>query len=146
MHSFDTVLVKLRENGFKLTPQRLAIIRYLEGNKSHPHALKIHKELKRKYPTLSFSTVYNTLNMLETIGEISSVNIFDEYVNFDPETKPHIHFYCEKCGAIKDIFFEEVDGFSIPLNEIKGNIVKSVQITMRGVCADCREKEKEQVQ
>lgn len=146
MHSFDTVLVKLRESGFKLTPQRLAIIRYLDGNKSHPHALKIHKELKRRYPTLSFSTVYNTLNMLEMIGEISSVNIFDEYVNFDPETKPHIHFYCERCGSIRDIFLDKVEGLSIPLNEIEGNLVKSTQIVMKGICSDCRAKEEENAQ
>jgi len=140
MHSFDTVIQKLRENGFKLTPQRLAIIKYMEGNKNHPHALKIHRDLKRRYPTLSFSTVYNTLNMLEKIGEIISLNIVDQYVNFDPNTSPHIHFYCEKCHRIKDIFLDEVSGLSIPMDELNGNIIKSAQITLRGICSDCRKK------
>ena len=140
MDSYEMVLQKLRENGFKLTPQRIAIIKYMQGNKRHPHALKIHRDLKRRYPTLSFSTVYNTLNMLEKIGQVTSLNVVDEYVNYDPETRPHIHFFCNNCHEIKDIFFDEVRGLSIPHDEINGNKVKSIQITMRGICSECSER------
>ena len=115
----------------------------MENNKTHPHALKIHKELKKKYPTLSFSTVYNTLNMLESIGEITSVNIFDEYLNFDPETKPHIHFYCKVCGEVTDIFLEDVDGLSLPIDEINGNLIDSAQIVFKGICKKCRGREQQ---
>ncbi|MDD3643495.1 MAG: transcriptional repressor [Candidatus Krumholzibacteria bacterium] len=57
MHSFDTAISKLRSEGFKLTPQRLSVIRYLIGNKSHPSAAVIYNDLKKKYPSLGGSSM-----------------------------------------------------------------------------------------
>ena len=75
MDSFEHTIKKLRSKGFKLTPQRLAVIKYMIGNKTHPSALTIHKDLKKRYPSLSFSTIYNTLNVLEEIGEVRPIFI-----------------------------------------------------------------------
>ncbi|MFZ2197327.1 MAG: transcriptional repressor, partial [Thermodesulfovibrionales bacterium] len=55
---------KYRNIGFKLTPQRLAILSYLEGNKEHPSAEEIFRAVSDQYPTMSFATVYNTLAAL----------------------------------------------------------------------------------
>ncbi len=138
MISFEATIQKLRSEGFKLTPQRLAVIRYMLGNKEHPSALKIHKELRRKYPTLSFSTVYNTLGTLEKIGEVQSLHIFDDFLNYEPNTDPHLHFLCQKCGAIHDVFTEAHVGFPLPLGDIDGHEVTKCSVVLGGVCKFCR--------
>ena len=56
---------KYRNVGLKLTPQRLAILNYLEGNKEHPSAEDVYKAVSRKFPTMSLATVYNTLESLK---------------------------------------------------------------------------------
>ena len=138
MESFETTLQKLRENGFKLTPQRLAVIRYLIGNTSHPKAETIHIDLRRKYPSLSFSTVYNTLNTLTSIGEIQALHIYDDHLNFDPDTAPHIHFLCSSCGRVIDIDMNENGMSAFSAQEIDGHEIDTLQVILRGTCKDCR--------
>ena len=138
MISFEQTIQKLRSEGFKLTPQRLAVIRYMLGNEEHPSALKIHKELKRRYPTLSFSTVYNTLSMLEKITELQSIHVFDNFLNYDPNTNPHIHFYCTSCGHISDIFLEGRSDVTMPRGEIEGNSIDHISLVLKGTCRSCR--------
>lgn len=138
MMSFQDTIRKLRSEGFKLTPQRLAVIRYMIGNKEHPAALKIHKDLKRKYPTISFSTVYNTLDVLEKIGEIKSLHIHDDYLNYEPNTDPHAHFICKKCGKIYDLIAEGLGNCHVPQDEINGHEITSCSIIFSGTCKNCR--------
>jgi Fur family transcriptional regulator, peroxide stress response regulator len=138
MNSFEETIQKLRTEGFKLTPQRLAVIRYMLGNTEHPSALKIHRELRRKYPTLSFSTVYNTLSMLERINEVMSLHIFDDYLNYEPNTRPHMHFSCRQCGQIHDIWIEGRSDFSVPQGEVDGHLIDEYNVVLRGICKTCR--------
>lgn len=137
MHSFDAAIGKLRSEGFKLTPQRLSVIRYLVGNTGHPAAAVIYGDLKKKHPSLSFSTVYNTLNMLEKIGEIRSLNLFDEFLNYDPDTDSHYHFVCRKCNAVIDIFPQEIGDITLPQGEIAGHRIGDTQLLFRGICRNC---------
>jgi len=137
MHSFETTIGRLRSEGFKLTPQRLSVIRYLIGNTSHPTAAVIYADLKKKYPSLSFSTVYNTLNMLEKIGEVQSLHLFDDFLNYDPDTGTHFHFVCRDCNSIIDIFISGDENVSLPEGEISGHRIDSAQVVFKGKCANC---------
>jgi len=137
MHSFETTIGRLRSEGFKLTPQRLSVIRYLIGNTSHPTAAVIYGDLKKKYPSLSFSTVYNTLNMLEKIGEVQPLHLFHDFLNYDPDTGSHHHFVCRSCNSIIDIFPRDVENVSLPEGEISGNRIESSQVVFKGMCRSC---------
>lgn len=138
MHSFETTIGRLRSEGFKLTPQRLSVIRYLIGNTSHPTAAMIYGDLKKKYPSLSFSTVYNTLNMLEKIGEVQSLHLFDDFLNYDPGTDAHHHFVCRHCNSIIDIFPRDAENVALPEGDISGNRIESAQVVFKGTCRNCR--------
>ncbi|HER43201.1 MAG TPA: transcriptional repressor [Candidatus Eisenbacteria bacterium] len=138
MDSFEHTIQTLRGKGFKLTPQRFAVIKYMIGNTNHPSALTIHKDLKKRYPSLSFSTVYNTLNVLEEIGEVTPIYIFSEHVNYDPSVEPHMHFLCTKCNRIHDIFPGDIEGVRLPAGEVAGHLIISSQVILRGICKDCR--------
>ena len=138
MISFEETIQKLRNEGFKLTPQRLAVIRYMLGNTEHPSALKIHKERRRRYPTLSFSTVYNTLSMLEKINEVQSLHIYDGFLNYDPNTDAHIHCYCTSCDTISDIMMEGRSDVIVPRQEIEGFLINNIGVVFKGTCKNCR--------
>jgi Fur family peroxide stress response transcriptional regulator len=138
MKSIPETLDKLRETGFKLTPQRVAILEVLDGNTSHPSAQAIYQAVKRRYPMISFATVYKTLKVLEKVGEIQPLTIAEDKLNFDPDTSRHHHLYCRECGRIIDID---------PMNEFEpgdldGHRVDRFQIYFYGVCADCLKPEK----
>ncbi|MCK9420114.1 MAG: transcriptional repressor [Nitrospirae bacterium] len=88
---------------FKRTPQRLAILDYLKGNTSHPSADDIYRAVSKKYQSMSFATVYNTLNTLAKSGTLRELTIDPKRKRYDPDTSRHHHLICVLCGKIVDI-------------------------------------------
>ena len=136
MNNKTIVLDKLRKAGFRLTPQRLAIIDLLEGNRSHPSAYVIFEQMQQKFPTISLATVYKTLKVLVEIGEIQQLTIADNQLVFDPLTESHSHFYCKHCGQILDIKFNQ----RLAGKAINGHLVETYQIYFYGICRTCRSR------
>ncbi len=126
-----------KELGVKLTPQRLAIIEFLDGNKSHPSAEDIYKALKPKFPSMSFTTVYNTLELLQKKGLLRVLVIQENKLRFDPDVSPHHHFICKKCGKIIDI--KRSYDFPLP-EEIKDCEILDVQVNFIGYCQECKKE------
>jgi Fur family peroxide stress response transcriptional regulator len=130
---------KFRGLGLKLTPQRIAIMQYLDGNTEHPSADVIYKSLTKKYPTMSMATVYNTLEVLTNRGYVRELTIEPQKKRFDPNTKHHHHLMCMACKKIVDVRSavnvdlspEEHDGF-----EIIGH-----HIEFYGLCQPCKKRE-----
>ncbi len=123
--------------GFKLTPQRLAILEFLENNTSHPSAEDIYNVLKEKFPSLSFATVYNTLEVLVKKGLVKELIIEKGRRRFDTRTIPHHHFICKKCGKIIDI--ENRYEIEIP-EELSCCEVEDYQIVFYGYCDVCKKE------
>ena len=126
---------RLVENGIKPSMQRLEIMQYLLTHFTHPTVEEIYKGLVSKVPTLSRTTVYNTLRMFSEKNAAQMITIDDHRVCYDGNTDRHAHFYCKCCHRIIDVFdevaFPQVQG------EIAGNRVDDVQFYFKGVCADC---------
>lgn len=130
---------KLKSMGLKLTPQRLAIIRFLEENRIHPSAEDIYKEIKVDYPSLSLATVYNTLDVLTEAGEIQEILINPDKRNFDYNPVPHSHFFCRVCLAVCDL---EAGLMNAPVpREVSGYLVEGYALNFYGVCPVCQEKQ-----
>jgi Fur family peroxide stress response transcriptional regulator len=131
---------KKKKYAIRLTPQRLAILEYLEGNKAHPSASDIYKAVSEKYPMMSFATVYNTLYTLREKMQVLELSIDSKKKRFDTNTKPHHHLICIECKAITDIH----RNFALDLAEgercnyeIMGN-----HVDFYGVCSNCKKKTK----
>lgn len=122
------------------TPQRIEIIKFLEGNRSHPSAYDVYKHIKRIFPDISFATVYNNLQKLSDEGLIQKIEVDPERTRFDPVVRPHAHFYCENCGQVFDI---ELD-----INDIKREsgkdkfLIERAEISLYGVCSVCLNKKR----
>jgi Fur family transcriptional regulator, peroxide stress response regulator len=133
----EVIINKLREKGIKVTPQRIAIINYLETNrKYHPSIEDIYTFVIREYPTISLATVYNTMDKLEEINEVVKLRVGEENkVNYDYDVSYHNHFFCKKCGQIYDI--EEPLAF-FDKNEINGHTIEEVHAYFKGKCKKCQ--------
>ncbi len=125
----------LKEAGLKLTPQRIAILDYLENNTTHPSAEDVYNALKDRFPSMSFATVYNTLKVLVEKGMLLELNIDNTKKRFDPFTHPHHHFICKNCGYIHDVnsSFE----IFVP-DELKDFEVNNFQVVFVGLCPKCK--------
>jgi len=141
----ERLLARLRECGFKLTPQRLAIIELLE-ERGHYTAEEIYTRLKERYPMLSRATVYNTLEVLQELGEVRELRIKPHIVLYDPVPEPHYHFYCRGCGKVVDVEpLPECDPGELPARLTAGPLrdckIEGVQLYIYGLCARCAQEE-----
>ncbi|MEO5358501.1 MAG: transcriptional repressor [Nitrospirae bacterium YQR-1] len=134
---------KYREAGLKLTPQRMAILDYLKENRQHPSAEEIFKYVSRKFPTMSFATVYNTLEALEQRGALMVLIIDPQRKRYDTVTNPHHHLFCTSCKKIMDI--ERDYDLEIPEGERLGFKIFGNRIEFFGLCPQCRDDAPESV-
>lgn len=127
----------LVSKGIKPTYPRLRILKYVQDSRNHPTADMIYQEVVAKIPTISKTTVYNTLKAFAEQGIVVPVTITGTEVRFDHRSDSHHHFMCEKCGAIIDL---EICCPNLMKNEIHGHQVRELHGYFKGVCAACREK------
>ncbi len=125
--------------------QRLTILKYLIEHPIHPNVDKIYNALNEELPTLSRTTVYNTLKLLSDHKVIQTLTI-DEHNNcYDANVRPHAHFQCRKCGRIYDLGY--TDGCDLcSTGEREGFLVEEAQLYYKGICRSCREEEEANAQ
>jgi Fur family peroxide stress response transcriptional regulator len=133
---YRTGLDALRAAGLKLTPQRLAVLECLSGDETHPTAQELHERLRKKHPTMSVATVYNTLSALDAIGYCRRIELGGSS-RFDPNVELHDHALCERCGAMRDVAPSPSQAQPERLRALPGWEVSRVERIYRGLCARC---------
>ncbi|MCG8565992.1 MAG: transcriptional repressor [Desulfobacterales bacterium] len=128
-----------KSNGLKVTPQRMAVYRALEGSTAHPSADHIHKELLRDFPGISLDTVNRTLLTFAKIGIVDVVEGHGDPRRFDPNLGDHHHFYCLGCREIYDFHSSELEGMPHPEDLPPDFNITGKRICLSGYCKDCRD-------
>ena len=134
----ERIIDRYRGKGFKLTPQRIAILKFLEGNTAHPTADDIYTEIRKKNPTVSFATVYNTVQALKDRGELAEITIDPERKHFDPNPEPHHHIICSRCRKIADIFVDYSEALKLPEDVLGKFSPMGNHVDFYGICKDCQ--------
>ena len=128
----------LRDNGYKVTPQRLAVYEVLASKRWHPSAEMLYNQLQPRYPAMSFATVYKTVEILEKLKLIQVLNSGEDCFRYDAYIEEHYHLQCQKCGELYDV---ELPGSARELTamveEESGFEVHSRQFYFFGVCQNC---------
>lgn len=130
---------RLMERGIRPSMQRLAIMDYLINHPIHPTIDDVYQALSNKVPTLSRTTVYNTLRMLSENQAAQMITIDEHRVCYDGNVESHVHFYCKKCGKIIDLFGEQAPKLEVE-KTVEGNIIQEEQLYYKGICAKCAKK------
>jgi Fur family peroxide stress response transcriptional regulator len=126
---FDQITDKLRLRGYRVTPQRLALIRQIVASEGH------------RYPTMSLATVYKTLDMLKELGEVLEIDLHTESHYDANKPYPHPHMMCTSCGRIRD--GELNNTIQDLVRDIEQHMdfqVSHHQLNFYGVCSDCRDE------
>ncbi len=141
----EKMLAGVRSAGLKLTPQRMAIVKELASDETHPTAQEIFERLRPGLPTMSFATVYNTLGALSSAGLCAALSLSPGSGRFDPNMSPHHHLVCDVCGAVRDLPPAAPGAAGTPdststkavAQVAPGFELRSVERIFRGVCASC---------
>jgi Fe2+ or Zn2+ uptake regulation protein len=127
---------QLLEFGVKPSLQRIAIMEYLMTHSTHPAADTIFNDLYPSIPTLSKTTVYNTLKLLEEQGAIQSISIDDKNLRYDADTSRHAHFKCKQCGYVYDLPLNGISTFEASKQD--DFIITECQVYYKGYCPQCK--------
>ena len=133
---------RLRAVGLKATPQRMQILRELLSRRDHPTAETLYKAVKEVHPTISFNTIYQTLQALAEKEIINIIRPVVDAARYDPVTEIHGHFMCSQCKRIEDELLEDPNLKKIE-SDVKGSgkyWVVQRQILWVGLCQSCRDQ------
>jgi len=134
----DQVTARLKTTGYRLTPQRLAILRALIGSHQHPSVEQIYRQVRQDFPTTSLATVYNTLECLKSLGEVLELPLggASRYDGRKPE--PHAHLICTACGRIEDLDID-LGGITQAVAQERGYTEVRHRLEFYGICPACQE-------
>lgn len=109
----------------------MKVLEYLTKNQCHPTVDKIFTDLQKDIPTLSKTTIYNTLKILVEAGLVRVITIDDNETRYDIIVKNHGHFKCEFCGTIYNF---SVDIDSLALTDLNNFKINEKNVYFRGTC------------
>ena len=137
MRTPEELTEAFRANGLKITPQRQAVFRALHRADDHPTAEVVYARVCDEVPSISLRTVYQVLNDLAAMGEVSMLDIGSGATHFDPTPSEHHHLVCSSCGEVRDLFLDDVP-VVVPPEQAGGFVVGTPEITWRGLCPACQ--------
>ena len=140
MNTNNLIKEKLLSHGIKPSLQRMAVMEYLSEHRTHPTVDMIFNDLSSLIPTLSKTTVYNTLRLLSDQGAILSLNIDEKNVRYDGYTVAHAHFRCKKCEKIFDMMETMNVSEQDFVQELEDFRITECQVYYKGYCKDCEKK------
>ena len=127
------------EKKLRHSHQRDMIYNYLISTKEHPSAEMIYEDLKKVEPSLSLGTVYRNLKLLEELGMVKKVTSVNNVERYDAMTSDHIHFVCDKCGAVMDLPEFDQNLFKEKFENSAYGSIEWVNVILGGTCSKCRE-------
>lgn len=128
-----------KEKKLKLTPQRIAVYKYLNSTKTHPSAETIYKALQPDYPTMSLATVYKALKTLVSVNLVQELNVGEGNFRYDAEVMSHPHIQCISCSKVDDIMDINLAYLNDKVSEFTDYKILSNKVYFYGVCPDCKD-------
>ena len=135
---FAEMIALLKERDFRLTPQRVELVRLISVSEGHPSATQLYANIKEKFPTMSHATVYKTLTLLKEMNQVLEIDLRDDSHYDGNRPWSHPHLICTKCNRIVDGDIL-IDPVSLKkLEETSGYQIIRPQITFYGLCPNCQ--------
>ena len=137
----EQIIKALRDKGYRLTPQRLAMLKIIAASLGHPDAEQIYEQMQAGFPTTSLATIYKTLALLKEMGEVLELNFATVGSHYDGKKPyPHPHVICTRCGQISDFESAAVDEISREMARQTGYQITHHQLNFFGLCPRCQQE------
>jgi Fur family transcriptional regulator, peroxide stress response regulator len=137
---FQQLIDALKERDFRLTPQRVELVRLIAVSQGHPSANQFYEKIKEKFPTMSRATVYKTLTLLKEMNQVFEIDLREDSHYDGNRPQPHPHLICMKCNQIVDGELCLDDGIIKKLEQESGYTILRPQISFYGLCAECQKQ------
>jgi len=128
---------ELIEKSIRPSYQRIRVLEALTRKETHLTVDEIYSQLSPEIPTLSKTTVYNTLHMLVEAGLAREVTIDETETRYDATLRDHGHFRCESCGTIYNF---EIDLEKMPIQGLNLFVISEKNVYFKGLCPNCVSK------
>jgi Fur family peroxide stress response transcriptional regulator len=136
---YEQLLAKLRQSDYRMTPQRMSLVRLIAASEEHPSAARLYEQIKVQFPTMSLATVYKTLDVLKQLGEVLEIGLHDDSHYDGNRPYPHPHLICTKCRKIMDGELDtSVRTLVGEVERISGFRIERHQLDFYGLCPDCQ--------
>ena len=137
---FNQLLAALKERDFRLTPQRVELVRLIALSEGHPSASQLYTQIKRQFPTMSHATVYKTLTLLKEMNQVFEIDLRNDSHYDGKRPEPHPHLICIQCNKIIDGEVSLDQESLLCLEQSSGYKIIRSQISLFGLCPDCKEE------
>lgn len=143
MNAMEILKEKLKDTGFKITPQRRAIIEILLKNDSeHLSSEEIYDLVRVDCPEIGLSTVYRTMQLLDEIDAISKLNLDDGCIRYElnldeEDAHHHHHLICKSCGKIIEVKEDLLDNIENEIQNLYKFNILNHDVKFYGTCDDC---------
>ncbi len=139
---YHQMLVKLKEHEFRLTPQRLAVLKVLAVSDGHPTVERIYETVRVEFPTTSIATIYKTVNLLKQLNEVLELGFPDGSNRYDGHKPyPHPHVICTKCHKVIDPNLGSLKDLTKEVIKETGFQILNHRVDFFGTCRDCQSRD-----
>jgi Fur family peroxide stress response transcriptional regulator len=137
----NEIITKLKEQGCRMTPQRLAVLKVLANSEEHLSAEKIYERVKPRFPFTSLATIYKTVTLLKKMGEIMELGFVDDSNRYDGiRPYPHPHLICLKCKKIIDPDIPALSELPQEVAQKTGYRIMNHRLDFFGICPSCQKR------
>lgn len=131
---------RLRSQGYRMTPQRLAILSVLENADRHLLPQEIYERTLRALPGMTEATVYRTLSFLAEQGLVLAAHVGSGQMVYEIAGHDHHHLICRACGATQEIEHNQLLSLYRQFQASTGYQIDSMHVTFFGLCPACQKK------
>jgi Fur family ferric uptake transcriptional regulator len=129
---------QLRARGFRMTPQRMAILHVLRHAGAHLSPAEVYKKARKEMPGLTEPTVYRTLEFLAENGMIRSSHLGSGHLTYEIAGDDHHHVVCRNCGSEIEVEHTLLENLYRKLETTSGYRSIDSHVTFFGVCPKCQ--------
>jgi Fur family peroxide stress response transcriptional regulator len=135
----DQMLSKLKDHDFRITPQRLAVLKVLAASDGHPSVERIYESVRAQFPTTSLATIYKTVALLKQENEVLEISFPDGSNRYDGNKPfPHPHLICTRCKKIIDPDLSSLEDLAKEVTEETGFRITNHRLDFFGLCRECQ--------
>jgi Fur family transcriptional regulator, ferric uptake regulator len=140
MGEAGTVITMLRERGYRITPQREAILEEILRSRGHITPQDVTRRVQRRLPAVNASTVYRTMDLLEEVGVVRHAHLEGGAEYHRGDEVEHVHLTCSSCGSEDDLSLEEAESLKRLVQEHRGFLPDLTHFAISGLCRDCQRR------
>ena len=138
----DEMIARLREREYRLTPQRMAVLKILAASEGHPSVEQVYERVKVDFPMTSLATIYKTVTLLKEMGQVLELGFSDGSNRYDGnKPRPHPHLICTRCRNIVDPEVATLSELDQEVARSTGYRILSHRLDFFGICPQCQEDE-----